>query len=78
MSRLAVRRLTGWGRVHQADCLAARPERAADLAASFDDDGVLLAFGAGRSYGDVGLNSGGRAVLTSRLDRLLSRRRGGN
>jgi decaprenylphospho-beta-D-ribofuranose 2-oxidase len=42
------------------------------LAAVFPSEGPLLAFGAGRSYGDVALNSGGRAVITTRLDRLLS------
>jgi decaprenylphospho-beta-D-ribofuranose 2-oxidase len=72
MSRWAERELSGWGRVHRARCLAARPERQTDLAAVFPSEGPLLAFGAGRSYGDVALNSGGRAVITTRLDRLLS------
>ena len=73
MSRWAERELSGWGRVHKARCLAARPERQTELAAAFASEGApLLAFGAGRSYGDVALNSGGRAVITSRLDRLLS------
>ena len=72
MSRWAERELSGWGRVHRAHCLAARPERQSELAAAFADEGTLLAFGAGRSYGDVALNSGGRAVITTRLDRLLS------
>jgi decaprenylphospho-beta-D-ribofuranose 2-oxidase len=72
MSRWAERELSGWGRVHKARCLAARPERQAELAATLASEGTLLAFGAGRSYGDVALNSGGRAVITSRLDRLLS------
>lgn len=31
----------------------------------------VLAVGAGRSYGDVGLNSGHGAILTRRMDRLL-------
>ena len=56
----------------QGRCLAARPERQTELAAAFASEGRLLAFGAGRSYGDVALNSGGRAVITTRLDRLLS------
>ena len=72
MSRWAERELSGWGRAHKARCLAARPERQTELAASFASEGSLLAFGAGRSYGDVALNSGGRAVITTRLDRLLS------
>ena len=72
MSRWAERELSGWGRVHRARCLAARPERQAELAAVFASEGTLLAHGAGRSYGDAALNSGGRAVITTRLDRLLS------
>lgn len=72
MSRWAQRELTGWGRVLKAQCLAARPERQSELASSFLADGSLLAFGAGRSYGDVALNSGGRAVITTRLNRLLA------
>ena len=35
MSRWAERELSGWGRVHKARCLAARPERQTELAASF-------------------------------------------
>jgi decaprenylphospho-beta-D-ribofuranose 2-oxidase len=72
VSRWAERELSGWGRVHKARCLAARPERQPELAATLEGEGSLLAFGAGRSYGDVALNGGGRAVITTRLDRLLS------
>lgn len=72
MNRWSDRELTGWGRVLKAQCMAARPERSAELASSFSADGSLLAFGAGRSYGDVALNSGGRAVITTRLNRLLA------
>ena len=72
MSRWADKELSGWGRVHKASCLAARPERQAELASVLAADTSLLAYGAGRSYGDVALNSGGRAVISTRLDRLLS------
>jgi decaprenylphospho-beta-D-ribofuranose 2-oxidase len=41
-----------------------------DLLIARDDS--LLAHGAGRSYGDAALNSGGRSVLMSRLDRFLA------
>ena len=51
MSRWAERELRGWGRVHRARCLAARPERQTELAKAFTSEGPLLAFGAGRSYG---------------------------
>ena len=76
MPRWAQQQLSGWGRVLHADGLVARPERCAELARLFDDPAVrtgsLLARGAGRSYGDAALNSGGATVLTGRLDRLLS------
>lgn len=66
-------RFTGWGRVLQADMDAARPERISELAKSLkavDRRGVIVHAG-GRSYGDAALNSGGQAILTNRLDRLI-------
>ncbi len=62
---------TGWGRVHSATGDLARPERASTLAALVRDD-PAPAIGMRRSYGDAPLNSGGRAVDMSRLDRVLS------
>ena len=52
--------LTGWGRSHHAACRAARPERLRDAVAAISqgDAKGILAFGAGRSYGDTGLNDG--------------------
>lgn len=65
--------LTGWGRVHRAESKVARPERMAELARALNGaEGTVAPFGAGRSYGDVALNSGGSALLTTRLDRFLS------
>jgi decaprenylphospho-beta-D-ribofuranose 2-oxidase len=64
---------SGWGRVLRAEMDAARPERVAEIAKALgavDRRGVIV-HGAGRSYGDAALNSGGRAILTGRLDRLL-------
>jgi decaprenylphospho-beta-D-ribofuranose 2-oxidase len=64
----------GWGRVARAEMLAARPERVADIAralAAAGPEGIVVHAG-GRSYGDAALNGGGRAILTSRLDRLLA------
>jgi len=76
MIRWAERELSSWGRVHKAQCLAARPERHSDLLSTMTDSlamgGSMLAYGAGRSYGDVALNSGGRSVITTRLDRMLA------
>src|SRR5262250_3017017 len=64
---------TGWGRVIRAEMDAARPERIDDIARalqSADRRGIIVHAG-GRSYGDAALNSGGQAILTRRLDRLL-------
>lgn len=65
--------LTGWGRVARASTLAARPERIAEIERALAEahDSTLLAFGAGRSYGDTALNSGGKTLLMQRLDRFL-------
>lgn len=65
--------LTGWGRALRAPTRAARPERASQLIEALDAAGPSLClYGAGRSYGDAALNSGGATVITSRLDRVLS------
>lgn len=66
--------LQGWGRSSTAACLAARPERMRELMAtlSVPEGRTLLPYGGGRSYGDQALNSGGAAILTGRLDRILA------
>ncbi len=65
--------LTGWGRALRASTKAARPERASELIEALDAAGPSLClYGAGRSYGDAALNSGGATVIASRLDRVLS------
>lgn len=66
--------LTGWGRSSRAVVDAGRPERvgeARQLLAAVGPEGII-AHGAGRSYGDVALNDGGRVLLTRRLDRILA------
>ncbi|MBI1244571.1 MAG: FAD-binding protein [Alphaproteobacteria bacterium] len=69
-------RLTGWGRGPASAAQAARPERASAaaeaLAAARGEGAALFARGAGRSYGDAAQLSGGRALLTARLDRILA------
>ncbi len=66
--------LQGWGRSSAAPCLAARPERMRELIAALNvpEGRTLLPHGGGRAYGDQALNSGGAAVLTGRLDRILA------
>lgn len=65
--------LTGWGRVQRAQTLAARPERVAEVQrALLQTSDTVIAYGAGRSYGDTALNTGGRTIITSRLDRMLA------
>jgi decaprenylphospho-beta-D-ribofuranose 2-oxidase len=53
--------------------LAARPERISELRAILSATGPegIIVHAGGRSYGDAALNSGGRSILTRRLDRLL-------
>src|SRR5690242_15653732 len=67
-------RLTGWGRTGHVDVLGARPaSREEAIAAMRAAPGErILPFGGGRSYGDAALNPGGRAILTERLNRVLS------
>ncbi|MEQ9639295.1 MAG: FAD-binding oxidoreductase [Alphaproteobacteria bacterium] len=64
--------LSGWGRSHRARVEAARPERRRALIdAVAEAEAPLLARGGGRSYGDCATISGGRVILTERLDRIL-------
>lgn len=57
----------GWGRASAAEAEVARPERLAHLPTELGP-----AIGGRRSYGDAALNSGGRAIDMTRLDRILS------
>ena len=69
----ATQSVRSWGRVVRRSQQAARPELVSDLVDwAAGDKGARLAAGLGRSYGDSGLFSDGRLVLTSRLDRLIS------
>lgn len=61
----------GWGRVHTAKGLVARPERVSALEAITRNE-PAPALGKLRSYGDACLNNGGRAIDLTRLDRILS------
>ncbi|MFV2034748.1 MAG: FAD-binding protein [Halocynthiibacter sp.] len=61
---------SGWGRALWATGEIARPEKLSALADCLSD-GLAPAIGMRRSYGDVGLNSGGRVIDMTRLDRIL-------
>ena len=61
---------TGWGRALKASGPVARPERAAALARLIASE-PGPAIGMRRSYGDACLNSNGRAIDMTRLDRVL-------
>jgi len=62
---------SGWGRALKATGDLARPERAAALRA-LTQSVAAPAIGQRRSYGDCALNSGGRAVDMTRMDRVIS------
>ncbi|MEO1536608.1 MAG: FAD-binding oxidoreductase [Pseudomonadota bacterium] len=62
---------TGWGRVHRATSELARPERSSAVEAITRQE-PAPALGKLRSYGDACLNSDGRAIDMTRLDRILS------
>ncbi len=62
---------TSWGRVAHARSLVREPAFRDEVAASLRG-GPALAYGLGRSYGDVCLIDGGTSVRTGRLDRLLA------
>ncbi len=61
----------GWGRALTAKGEIARPERQRTLAALLSE-AMVPAIGMRRSYGDAPLNSGGRVIDMTRLDRMLS------
>lgn len=68
------KRVEGWGRFPTTEALCARPERWSEVQSALTDRNGdhILAHGLGRSYGDAALLTGGRIVLTRRLDRLLA------
>ena len=60
----------GWGRALRAEGELARPERRTALA-GLSAEAPGPAIGNRRSYGDACLNSGGRAIDMTRLDKFL-------
>lgn len=64
-----VPRLAGWGGYPAAPAKLIRPERKSDFVPL---DGVQIARGQGRSYGDAAICSDGTTLLTERMNRFLS------
>jgi decaprenylphospho-beta-D-ribofuranose 2-oxidase len=66
--------LCGWGRTSSTGHLVARPDSASAVAEALESSGSdpIVVRGAGRSYGDAALNSGGRVILTTSLNHILS------
>lgn len=63
-------RYSGWGRALSAEGELARPERVSTLMELLAES-PAPAIGNRRSYGDAPLNSGGRAIDMTRLNRIL-------
>lgn len=63
---------TSWGRVAWAASRVSEPAFLDEIRAAFAFKESKLAYGLGRSYGDVCLNDGGALIRTQRLDRILS------
>ena len=63
-------RYSGWGRVLRASGEIARPERRAALMRLVSEH-PAPAIGNRRSYGDAALNSGGRVIDMTRMNRIL-------
>lgn len=73
-ARWEPRTLTGWGRLTRARVLACMPRNLKEAQAALADSGEagLVVHASGCSYGDVALNSGGRAILTAALNDIQS------
>lgn len=74
MARWKNTQVMSWGRTRRASMRLARPDCMQDLSAALADRGAggTIAVGAGLSYGDAPLNSGGDGIMIGRLNRMLS------
>jgi FAD/FMN-containing dehydrogenase len=61
-----------WGRVLKTEHRVARPASRPEAAEAMAGEGPLLAYGCGRSYGDVALNPDGQLVDCRGLDRFIA------
>lgn len=68
-------KITSWGRAHTYEHDVRPINSAADIkdyiSSLSEDDGVGLAYGNGRSYGDSNLNEDGLLLGTGRVDAFL-------
>lgn len=62
--------MSGWGRYPRALSRVVRPRSLAEVAPP--DEGLMLAHGQGRSYGDAALVRDGLLMLTERLNRVIA------
>ncbi len=69
--RLKIAETSGWGRVLRANGPMARPEKITALRAVLKQS-PAPAIGNLRSYGDAALNSAGRTISMTRLDRFIA------
>ena len=65
-------RVTSWGRLSANKHDIIEPAFLDQAQGVLAERGPIICFGAGRSYGDVCLNTGGRLLETARLDRMIS------
>jgi FAD/FMN-containing dehydrogenase len=74
-TRAPLRVIDGFGRSTRAACRYAEPRSVDELAFALkqaQSEGLTVAFrGAGRSYGDAAINTGGMVIDATKLDRLL-------
>lgn len=63
--------VSSWGRLSANEHAVVAPAFLSHARAAVLEKGPILGFGAGRSYGDVCLNNGGRLLQTGLLDRLI-------
>jgi len=65
-------RVTSWGRGIVTDQFVHEPAFADEVPELLTGNGPSIAYGLGRSYGDICLNDGGSLIRMHRLDRILS------